>query len=387
MNEEIPNNVSFNGMFEKPSGLGHIKIEYIYNLMFGKFPSRLYIQDPLDIVKTLAYIQENFERLSVDYAFRNNNLHETAFWRGVGKYSDVVLEVTESKHTKFGDHLSELVDEIYGESQENSDMAKNEITTCKVNVASSDPEKLKDLCSDLSKHVAKRASKIHLLTNSYGDVVLQPIDITPSTVDLELNYGKKFVDIHDEIISSLNNKLSGLYLFYGDPGTGKSSYIKYLLNSVTTRKIVYVPINLIDSLISPDFLPLLISNRNLILVIEDAEKALLSREENTGNSSIVSAILNLTDSFIGNALNVTIIATFNTKKDNIDKALLRKGRLKLSHEFKKLEKEEAQKLIDSLKFDYTATEPMSLAEIYYLYEDNKFKEDRDKDRIVGFGKA
>jgi hypothetical protein len=387
MNKEASNKVNYSGMFEKPSGLAHIKIEYIYNLMFGKFPSRLHIQDPLDILKTLDYVQENFKRISVDYAFRNNNLHETAFWIGLGKYEDVVLEITESKHTKFGDHLAELVDEIYGEAPENSEMAKNEITTCKVNLASSDSEKLKEICSDLSKFVAKKSSKIHLLTNSYGDVVLQPIDVTPSNVDLELNYGKNFVDIHDEIISSLSNKLSGLYLFYGDPGTGKSSYIKYLLNSVTTRKIVYVPINLIDSLISPDFLPLLISNRNLILVIEDAEKALLSREENTGNSSIVSAILNLTDSFIGNALNVTIIATFNTKKDNIDKALLRKGRLKLSHEFKKLEIEEAQKLIDSLKFDYTATEPMSLAEIYYLYEDNKFKEDRDKDRVIGFGKA
>lgn len=379
--------INYAGMFEKPSGIAHIKIEYIYNLLFGKFPSRLHIQDSLDILKTLAYIQENFERLSTDYVFRNGSLHETAFWKGLGEYKDVVLEVTEAKHSKFGDHLSELVDEIYGESGETSDAAKNEITTCKVNVASSDAEKLKTLCTELSKYVSKKASKIHLLTNSYGDVVLQPIDITPSTVDLELNYGKKFVEIHDEIINSLSNKLSGLYLFYGDPGTGKSSYIKYLLNSVTTRKIVYVPINLIDSLISPDFLPLLISNRNLILVIEDAEKALLSREENTGNSSIVSAILNLTDSFIGNALNVTIIATFNTKKDNIDKALLRKGRLKLSHEFKKLEVEEAQKLIDSLKFDYTAKEPMSLAEIYYLYEDNKFKEDRDKDRIVGFGKV
>ncbi len=385
MSNLLPSERNYVEMFEKPSGLGHLKIEYLYNIIFGKFPSRLHIQDELDILKTLAYIQENFEKLSVDYVFRNGNLHETAFWRGLGKYDDVVMEATEAKHTKFGDHLSELVDEIYGSSQENSELTKNEITTCKVNLASSNPEKLKELCAEFSKYTCKKTSKIHLLTNSYGDVVLQPIDIAPSTVDLELNYGRKFVDIHEEIISALNNKLSGLYLFYGDPGTGKSSYIKYLLNSVTTRKIVYVPINLIDSLISPDFLPLLISNRNLILVIEDAEKALLSREENTGNSSIVSAILNLTDSFIGNALNVSIIATFNTKKDNIDKALLRKGRLKLSHEFKKLEIAEAQKLIDSLNFEHVVKEPMSLAEIYYLYEDNKFKEDRDKDRIIGFG--
>jgi ATP-dependent 26S proteasome regulatory subunit len=213
---------------------------------------------------------------------------------------------------------------------------------------------------------------------------LEPLDVPPGDVDLGLNYGKAFLDVHQDVVDSLQNKRSGLYLFYGDPGTGKSSYIKYLLSAVTTRKIAYVPVALIDSLVSPDFLPLLVANRNLILVIEDAEKALISREESVGSSSVVSAMLNLTDSFIGNTLNVSIIATFNTKKDNIDKALLRKGRLKLSHEFKKLDVEDAQDLIDSLGVDYQATEAMTLAEIYHLHEDNRFKAEDDK-RVIGFG--
>lgn len=369
-----------NLIFEKPSSLNHIKIEYIYNLFFNKFPSRLQIQESLDIIKTLAFVQENFKKFAVDFVFSNSDLAETSVWKGIGEYDDVILEINENKHNRFD---SELMRDLYGE-QENS-VNKTENTTCRICAASSDEGKLKDLCKKLTEYVTKRASKIHLLTNSYGDIVLQPIDVVPGNVDLELNYGEKFTEIHNEIINCLNNKLSGLYLFYGEPGTGKSSYIKYLLTAVTSRKIVYVPINLIDSLVSPDFLPLLISNRNLILVIEDAEKALLSREENTGNSSIVSSILNLTDSFIGNTLNVTIIATFNTKKDNIDKALLRKGRLKMSHEFNKLSIAEAQKLIDSLKFNYTVEEPMSLAEIYYLQDDNRFKTDSDRDRVVGFG--
>jgi hypothetical protein len=379
--------IKIKDLFEKPSGLGHIKVEYLYNLIFGCLPSRLSISEPLDLTQTLDFIQQNFEKISIDYVYSNGSLHEVAFWRGLKKYDKVILEMTQTSHKRIFGHMTDLETEIFGgdSEAESSTLAKDEITTCKIIMAAYDSNKLRDLCDIFIKHVAKRVSKIHLLTNQYGDVVLQPIDIEPATVDLELNYGEKFIATHNDVITSLNNKLSGLYLFYGEPGTGKSSYIKYLLNAVTTRKIVYVPINLIDSLVSPDFLPLLISNRNLILVIEDAEKALISREENTGNSSIVSAILNLTDSFIGNALNVTIIATFNTKKDNIDKALLRKGRLKLSHEFKKLETAEAQKLIDSLKFDYVATEAMSLAEIYYLYEDNKFKDSPREDRIVGFG--
>jgi ATP-dependent 26S proteasome regulatory subunit len=126
------------------------------------------------------------------------------------------------------------------------------------------------------------------------------------------------------------------------------------------------------------------NNKNIILVIEDAEKALLSREENHENSSVVSAILNLTDSFISSALNISIVATFNTAKENIDKALLRKGRLKYCHEFKKLSVYDAQVLTNSLNFQYKVSEPMTLAEVYNIYESSGYSAPKEK-IISGFG--
>jgi len=154
------------------------------------------------------------------------------------------------------------------------------------------------------------------------------------------------------------------------------------LSGEITRKIAYIPVSLINSLVSPDMLPLLMDNKDIVLVLEDAEKALLSRDISE-NSAIVSTILNLTDGFIGQALNISIIATFNTEKDKIDEALLRKGRLRLSHEFKKLSLEDGKTLAKSLgKPESAITEEMSLADIYNLEDHTGYSE--PEVRRVGF---
>jgi ATP-dependent 26S proteasome regulatory subunit len=184
------------------------------------------------------------------------------------------------------------------------------------------------------------------------------------------------------VLDNLTNKKSGLYLFNGPPGTGKSSYIKHLLSSNLPRKIAYIPVSLIGQLVSPELMPLLMDNKDIILVIEDAEKALLSRETSE-NAAIVSTILNLTDGFIGDAMNISIMATFNTEKEKIDSALLRKGRLRLSHEFGLLSLEDSKKLAVAIGKPASAVlEPMSLADIYNMDDDTGYKE--PEQRRVGF---
>ena len=123
-------------------------------------------------------------------------------------------------------------------------------------------------------------------------------------------------------------------------------------------------------------------DKDIILVIEDAEKALLSRETSE-NAAIVSTILNLTDGFIGDAMNISIMATFNTEKEKIDSALLRKGRLRLSHEFGLLSLEDSKKLAVAIGKPASAVlEPMSLADIYNMDDDTGYKE--PEQRRVGF---
>ena len=105
------------------------------------------------------------------------------------------------------------------------------------------------------------------------------------------------------------------------------------------------------------------NNSNSVLFVEDAENVLRSREDGSNNQA-VSNILNITDGLLSDCLNIQIVATFNTHIKNIDKALLRKGRLIAQYEFKDLAQGRAEKLADSLKVWLDDTENMTLADIY-----------------------
>jgi len=57
-------------------------------------------------------------------------------------------------------------------------------------------------------------------TNQFG-FSLKASYIKDMKIDLQLNYGEKFLPIHDKIYDNLKNKSHGLFLLHGEPGTGK----------------------------------------------------------------------------------------------------------------------------------------------------------------------
>jgi energy-coupling factor transporter ATP-binding protein EcfA2 len=210
-----------------------------------------------------------------------------------------------------------------------------------------------------------------ILRDEHGSVRFEPFEVPmPENYCIEQSYEPRFKDIHNKIVENLNKNESGLYLFHGDPGTGKTTYIKHL-SSLIKREFIYVPTSFLDHLSDPSFLPALLHKKQAVLVIEDAEKALLAREPGDGGAaSLVSTILNLTDGIMANVFNISIIATYNSPRQSIDKALLRKGRLKAEYRFDKLSIEQAQKIVNTIKKDYKVTEPMALADIYNLDDED-----------------
>lgn len=242
-------------------------------------------------------------------------------------------------------------------------------------------EKTLDEIKNLFEYEKEKNKKsINLLCRIEGELTTQKFEVKlpQKNMDLQLNYGESLVKKTDSLVSKLDKNESGLALFSGCPGTGKSTYIKYL-STLTSRKIIYLPSTAIEEITSPDFLTFMIDYKNSILLLEDAEKVLKSREiyDNPG----ISNILNLSDGLLGDCLSVFVIATFNTTRDQIDPALLRKGRLVLEHEFEKLPTENCNKIFNKLKLDKKTTEPMTLAEIYNN-EDNYSK--KEEKRRVGF---
>jgi hypothetical protein len=237
-----------------------------------------------------------------------------------------------------------------------------------------------DLFKILKKHKTKE-NNISLIVQTRHGYDTQTFDLPKQKLDLEHNYGSSFTPIHDKILSTLNQKKGkGLVLLHGEPGTGKTFYLKYLASKIKDKKVMFVPPYLVDFITSPEMTPFLIENSDSILFIEDAERVITDRDTNAANG--VSNILNLTDGILGDILNIQIVATFNMDRKKIDTALLRKGRLIAEHKFDKLKVDDANKLIKHLGMDHVATDDMTLTEIYNLQE-IEYKAEETK-RKIGF---
>jgi SpoVK/Ycf46/Vps4 family AAA+-type ATPase len=170
-------------------------------------------------------------------------------------------------------------------------------------------------------------------------------------LDLETIYPEDFLPVHEKILSRLETpKDKGLVILHGDPGTGKTTYIRYLIGLLKKRKIFVSP-NMTSFISTPDFIKSLQERTDSVLIIEDAESILMSRE--AGGNDAVSNLLNLCDGLLADCFNIQVICTFNTKLENIDSALLRKGRLIARYEFPKLTKERAEAIAQQLGTDGT----------------------------------
>lgn len=242
-----------------------------------------------------------------------------------------------------------------------------------------------DIINEMKLKYARIENKsdIKLLKSENGYLDTEDFNLNIPKVNIELNYGKKFQKIHDVIVKRLNTKNdSGIILFHGDPGTGKTTYIKLLTSLVESKDVIFVPPSTAEALSEPSIIPFLMDHKNSILIIEDGEKVIADRESGNGSSIGVSNILNLTDGILGDCLNIQIIVTFNMNKEKIDKALLRKGRLIAEHKFMNLTIDETNALLKHLGKDKVSEKGLSLADIYNI-ETEIFKEN-DIRKPIGF---
>lgn len=274
-------------------------------------------------------------------------------------------------------HMEE--DEDEDEPNESPDEDRDTLYRCKVLYVSRD--RLSPVLEAIERSPEKkRKGRVHLLCNLDGMLHLQRFDVrTPSgEMDLDLNYGPEAALKFEKAAEALESNRKGLVLLSGDPGTGKSTFIKYLTKR-TSRKVIYLASGAADHLTNPDFMTFVMRHRNCVLLLEDAEKALRSRDEQ--DNPAISNILNITDGILGDCLNIMVIATFNIDREKIDSALVRKGRLILEHHFGPLSQEASDRVLEKIGSDRRASGPMTLAEIYN--PDDNFHEEKEE-RRVGF---
>lgn len=201
------------------------------------------------------------------------------------------------------------------------------------------------------------------------------------------NYTKQVMADYKYAIKDLRttNPSGRIVIMEGEPGTGKTHLIRAMLSEVPDAMFVLVSPEMVPSLAGPELLPLLMQNKQsfalngpIVLVLEDADRCLVTRGE--GNLNNIQSLLNLGDGILGSLLDLRIVATTNAKKLEMEAAILRPGRLSKRMEVGALDFQTARSIFKRLLPNTSLPEilvaeptmgfKMTLAEAYSLARNN-----------------
>jgi hypothetical protein len=316
------------------SGKIEISAYLIFEKHFKKIPNKLIIGG-IQASKMYEYLISNH----ADHIVRHYKIEKTKPWRtNRDIYSMCVFDTEELIDLNSDTFYYYYADEVLFESSQLIELSKT------------------------FQFTEEKKNNIHLLVKKMNHLDFSPYPIKHFDIDIDSQYNDDFYAFNQANLEFLNSDNSGLVLLYGKPGTGKTSYLRYLIDSLDV-KILYIPSGMAQSLADPVFISMLEDNEGSILIIEDAEETIMSRDSG-GNNLAVSTLLNLTDGLLADVLNLKIICTFNTDIQNLDIALLRPGRLRAKYEFKELSPEKAQVILDKQGLDKKVSGPMTLAQLY-----------------------
>jgi len=217
-----------------------------------------------------------------------------------------------------------------------------------------------------------------ILRNSRGSIENKFMEISPKG-DIEDNYNDDFGAINDKIVDVIHREESCIMILHGKPGTGKSSYIRNLIGENQDIKFYWIDSSMFLYIDSSEFIEFISTCKNAVFILEDSESLLKTREGS--NNTAMQSLLNISDGILGDSLKLKFICTFNTDLMNIDKAILRKGRMKVKYEFKDLKKDKVEKIFEKIGIDKTLAKDMPLCDVYNFLEDNGNNIARNK---IGF---
>ena len=353
-------------IFDHDGDIPNVKLFIAY---YDEIPHYYHVEINLDVVKCANALIEKYNIPDNSDQMRK---HESLY-RNTGE------EIYHMIHRRHGTRYSIILKEkLFVEIEEHG------ITVLYSNSVNTDEiEDIKRIANDHILVKGDVKSKFYMIVSQGGEWDLSEFEIKHTDVDLNQSYNDDFIYYHDRITNSFIDKhQTGIIILHGIQGTGKTTYIRHLINT-TALKFIYLPSYMANSLVDPAFLPFLTEHCNSVLIIEDCEQILMDREGGNTTAAIAN-ILNLSDGLLGDALGIKIICTFNTPLSKIDKALTRKGRMIVRYEFGELQREKAEKLALKNQIDLDHSRPLTLANIFGGLNEIESKVEK---RPLGFMKS
>lgn len=340
------------------------------------FPERINIFTMSDTIcnTIITFCRKSWQRAPYIYILLQN--HGLCGTLDSHEESDLLSEINVKKSLdNILSHYNNIIRlNLVGEKPETQICVNEHFITFKNYFFIKDKETINTLRSFLvKKEIKKEEARFRWCYWRNGQVISKTYTFNNKNAFDLSNYNLDFNEIDEQIQNHLKEDESALIMLHGEPGTGKSTYIKHLMQTMTSQNFYWIDSSMFAHITESPFIDFLTDlDSNSIFILEDCEKILVSRDASA--NPLIQTLLSLTDGILGNALNIKFICTFNSNISKIDKALLRKGRLKLKYVFGKLSKDRVEAIFEKLNIDKSLAKPMPLCDVYNLTINNSAEE-------------
>lgn len=224
--------------------------------------------------------------------------------------------------------------------------------------------------------IKRKKGSIHVLIENCGSSQFTQAGFS-STPFIAANYPESIASGFPVVVRALTDKdpVGRLTILSGETGSGKTYFIRGLVDAVANGFFVFVSTNMINTLVGPELITAFLNHKNeigggsepLILIVEDADSCM---KRNPESMNALSSLLNISDGLLAECLDIRVIATTNAQTLEIADALLRSGRLVKHLKFDELSPGHADDVYQRLSGESLAKherKDLLLADVYNLW--------------------
>ena len=186
---------------------------------FGKIVNRYQLDDLIYSTDFWGYLQSNFsikkENITVFC-----DIHSDVKQR-VEKNFRYIVNIDKPFKMLFQFYDEEkVIDNKFYETEEEQ---RNKVSDILIYFDSQYFDEVEKIVEDIRKfiYLPVMNKTFFIISQSAMGYELQAANIKDFDINIELNYGESFVEKYEYIVNQIKNNKHGLFLFHGEPGTGK----------------------------------------------------------------------------------------------------------------------------------------------------------------------